>query len=164
MSRVKKSSKGGAVGLAMMACTFVGQREGLRLFAYQDVVGVWTACYGETKGIRKGMTFTKAECDQQLLTRLDQFGNEIEKCVPVLADEKTISAPRYLAHLSLAYNIGSHAYCGSSVARLTNAGQYLKACDSFIKWNKAGGVVFKGLTVRRNQEADLCRQNKEKPA
>jgi GH24 family phage-related lysozyme (muramidase) len=33
--------------------------EGLRLVAYQDIIGVWTASYGETKDIMPGMRFKK---------------------------------------------------------------------------------------------------------
>lgn len=155
MSRIKKS---GAAGLALMCCGFIGQKEGLKLFAYQDVIGVWTACYGETLGVRRGMTFTKPECDQKFIARLDEFGNGIEKCVPSLADETKTPNARYLAHLSLAYNVGLGNYCKSSVARLTNAGEPLQACAMFAKWNRAGGVEWRGLTDRRAQEAAYCRK------
>ncbi len=40
---------GGSVALAS-AISFIGQWEGLRTEAYRDIVGVWTICYGETKG------------------------------------------------------------------------------------------------------------------
>lgn len=150
----------GGVALAMLATTYVGGKEGLKLYAYQDVIGVWTACYGETRGIRKGMTFTKPECDQMLLTRLDEFGQGIEACVPVLADESKVGPKRYVAHLSLAYNIGLNNYCNkSSVARLTKAGFFLEGCDAFLKWNRAGGVPIRGLTDRRKQERAFCREN-----
>jgi lysozyme len=156
MSRLKTHARNGTAGLAALACAFIGQKEGLKLFAYRDVIGVWTACYGETKGIRAGMVFTKAECDQKFIARLDEFGDGIEKCVPSLKDEKRTPDTRYLAHLSLAYNIGLGNYCSSSVARLTRAGKDLEACQMFLKWNKAGGVVWRGLTDRRRQETDYC--------
>lgn len=150
MSRLKK---GGAI--AALAVTVVGGFEGLRLVAYRDVVGVATACFGETRGIRMGMKFTKPECDAMLLRGLDEFADGVEKCVP---SARSMPESRYVAHLSLAYNIGTGAYCKSSIARLENAGQTRAACDAFLKFNRAGGVVFPGLTKRREKERDLCRR------
>jgi lysozyme len=149
MSRIKK---GGA--LAATAVAAVGAYEGLRLAAYRDPVGVPTVCYGETRGIRMGQKFTKAECDQMLLKALDEFGNGIEKCVPNL---KSVPEKRYVAHLSLAYNIGVGGYCKSSIARLQKAGDDLAACDRFLLYNKAGGRELAGLTKRRKDERAMCR-------
>ena len=36
-----------------------------------------------------------------------------------------------------------------------NRGEFESAADEFMKWNKAGGNVLKGLTIRRNKEAEL---------
>jgi lysozyme len=149
MSRIKK---GGA--LAATAVAAVGAYEGLRLAAYRDPVGVPTVCYGETRGIRMGQKFTKAECDQMLLKALDEFGDGIEKCVPNL---KSVPEKRYVAHLSLAYNIGVGGYCKSSIARLQKAGDDLAACDRFLLYNKAGGRELAGLTKRRKDERAMCR-------
>jgi GH24 family phage-related lysozyme (muramidase) len=32
---------------------------------------------------------------------------------------------------------------------------WISAATEIKKWNKAGGVVLKGLTIRRNKEAEL---------
>ncbi|WP_412074125.1 glycoside hydrolase family protein [Tritonibacter mobilis] len=55
---------GGSMALAS-ALSFIGQWEGLRTKAYRDIVGVWTVCYGETKGVRRGDSVSDA-----LITRL----------------------------------------------------------------------------------------------
>jgi lysozyme len=149
LSRIKK---GGA--LAGIAVAVVGGYEGLRLVAYRDVVGTPTACFGETRGIRMGQKFTKAECDAMLLKGLDEFGDGIEKCVPSL---RSVPEKRYVAHLSLAYNIGVGGYCKSSIARLQKAGDDLAACDRFLLYNKAGGRELAGLTKRRQNERAMCR-------
>lgn len=148
MSRLKKGSAAAALAIAV-----VGGFEGLRLNAYRDVVGVPTVCYGETRGIRMGMKFTKPECDEMLLKGLDEFAEGVEKCVP---SAKTMPEKRYIAHVSLAYNIGVGGYCKSSIARLQNAGQTRAACDFFMKYNRAGGIVFPGLTRRREAERKMC--------
>ena len=148
MSRLKK---GGA--LAALAVAVVGGFEGLRTSAYLDSVAVPTVCYGETRGVRLGMRFEKPQCDAMLAKALDEFAAGVERCVP---SASTMPETRYVAHLSLAYNIGVGAYCKSSVARLTNAGHPLEACQAFLKWDRAGGLVLPGLHRRRVLEANLC--------
>lgn len=136
---------------AALAISIVGGFEGLRQTAYRDVVGVATICYGETRGIRMGMTATKAECDAMLLKGLQEFEQGVLACT-----KAAMPVRRQVAMVSFAYNVGVGGYCGSSVARLLNAGQPRAACDALLKWNKAGGVVFPGLTRRRQAERELC--------
>jgi lysozyme len=151
MTRRGRVIAGSAVAAFMVAT--VGVHEGLRLTAYRDVVDKPTACWGETKGIKMGMTFTREECDAMFIRRLAEFEQGVLKCAPSLADAPV---PRLVAHVSLAYNIGVGGYCKSSVARLFNAGQIQASCDFFLKYNRAGGVVWRGLTKRREHERELC--------
>ena len=156
MSRLKKSA-----AAAALAVSVLGGFEGLRQIAYRDPATKgypWTVCYGETRladgsPVRPGMSFSLDQCKAMLIARADEFGDALERCVPSAA---TMPAARYVAHLSLEYNIGIGAYCRSSVARLQNAGAERAACDAFLKWNRAAGVVMPGLTKRRQQERALC--------
>ncbi|KQD16250.1 lysozyme [Acinetobacter baumannii] len=59
------------------------------------------------------------------------------------------------ALVSLAYNIGSGAFKGSTLLKLLNKGDYKGAADQFLVWNKAGGKVMKGLVRRREAERAL---------
>lgn len=152
MSRVRK----GSGALALLACITIGGHEGLQLVAYPDPATdgpPWTACYGETQGIRFGDTFTKQQCDAKLLTRLDEFGEHLERCVP---SARTAPRKTYVAWLSLEYNIGWDAFCKSSVARLANEGDILGSCDALLKFDKANGLTMRGLTKRRERERTLC--------
>jgi lysozyme len=145
MSRLKK---GGAVAAVCVA--LVGGFEGIRQNAYQDVVGVWTVCYGETEGVKRGDHYSLAQCKDMLTRRLEDYANPIEKCLPGLPDA------RFVAFTSLAYNIGASRACTSTAANLTRAGRPAAGCLAFMSWNKAGGIVFPGLTRRRAAERDLC--------
>jgi lysozyme len=58
--------------------------------------------------------------------------------------------------VSLAYNIGTGAYCRSSVDRQFDAGNWRAGCDAMLKWNKAGGREIRGLTQRRQRERAIC--------
>ena len=140
---------------AALGVVFVGGKEGVRLVAYRDIVGVPTVCIGETRGVKMGDRHTRAECDAMLLKGLAEFEEGILKCVPGLA-----GAPdeRLVAHVSLAYNIGVGAYCKSTVARRYNAGDLKGSCDAFDMWDKAGGRRVQGLAIRRDDEQVLCRK------
>lgn len=155
MSRLaKKSMWGGALtatAAGLIALTSVGADEGLRLRTYKDIVGVPTFCYGETKGARMGQTFTKAQCDELLLRRLDEFAGKVEHCIKKPMSDRTL-----VAFTSFSYNVGINGACSSTAFRLYNAGDREGACRALGYWNKAGGRVIPGLTVRRARETALC--------
>lgn len=147
-SRVRKSA---AVGAALVA--LVGAWEGLRTTAYKDIVGVPTVCYGETKGVKMGDKYTVAECKEMLKKSLDEHSLRMEAC---LKSPQTVPDEVYIAAASLTYNIGSGAFCKSSMARYINSKEYKKACDSLKLYNKAGGRVVQGLVNRRADEYKIC--------
>lgn len=123
-----------------------------RLVAYQDIVKVWTICGGETLGVKPGMVETVAGCELREEAALIRHAEPVLACTPILR-----SHPNQLsAAISLAYNIGTGGYCGSTVARRFNASNWRGACDAFLMWNKAGGQVVRGLDRRRRAERDLC--------
>lgn len=142
---------GGA--LLALAIAVIGGFEGMRLAAYRDVVGVPTVCFGETRGVQMGDRYTADECRAMLGDGLVEFAAGMEAC---LANVGRLPERSYVAFLSAAYNIGLRAFCGSSMARLWNAGNLRGACDALLKWNKAGGRVIAGLTRRRQEERALC--------
>jgi len=157
MAKARKTRLVGLAGALTAAgaltVSVVGNWEGLRLVAYPDVIGVWTACYGETKGIRPGMKFTREQCDVMFIERLQEFETGMRACLkaPDALPDKT-----YVSFVSVTYNIGVGGFCGSSMARRTNAGDLAGACDALLMWNKAGGKVVKGLVNRRVAERKLC--------
>jgi lysozyme len=127
--------------------------EGLRLHAYRDIVGIPTICFGETRGVKMGDFKTKEECKALLHPRVLEFEKEMRAC---LRNPDAIPDQPYAASLSLAYNIGSRAFCRSTVARKLNEGKIKQACDAFLLFNKAGGQVSKGLVKRREAERAYC--------
>ena len=88
-----------------------------------------------------------------LVRRLDVFEAGIRKC---LKNPDAVPAGAYVASISLAYNVGVSAYCGSSIRRKLDAGDVRGACDAFLMWNKAGGRVLPGLNNRRKAERAVC--------
>lgn len=151
-SRLRKAGIGltAAGGLAI---ALVGGWEGLKLTSYRDVIGVWTACYGETRGIKPGMRFTKAQCDTMLIDGLEDFEAGMRAC---LTRPDAIPEKPYVTFLSLAYNVGTGTFCQSSVAKKANAGDLRGACDALMLYVNAGGRRIQGLVNRRAAERKLC--------
>jgi len=141
--------------IAVIAVPLVGAFEGLRTVAYLDPVGIPTICYGEIQDVQMGDQATRAECDALLGARLAEFSDQIDQCLPDALPVQT-----HAAFLSAAYNIGSSAFCSSSMARRANAGDLSGACDALLLWDKAtlAGVKVRlpGLSRRRAEERELC--------
>lgn len=137
------------------------------LTVYLDMVGVPTVCDGITtlggKPMPRGRTFTEKECAALLEAELVKHAQGVMNCSPGLAVsriaevERQREGPRFAA-VSLAYNIGVTAYCGSTARRRFNARDYAGGCTALTWWNKAGGRVVRGLVNRREREAKVCRE------
>ncbi|KQO89459.1 hypothetical protein ASF33_19090 [Methylobacterium sp. Leaf92] len=146
-----------ATGVGGLAVTKIGGHEGYSEKAIIPIRGdVPTICFGETRGIRMGMTRTRAQCNAMFLEALSTFADGIESCV-----KRPMSDETYVAFLSLAYNIGVGSksrpgFCQSTAVRLYNAGDKRGACEAITRFNRAGGRVVKGLVNRRADERALC--------
>lgn len=136
-----------------LATGLIASSEGLRQTAYRDPIGIPTACYGETRNISLGMKFTLEECNTMLGGRLVEFDRGIANCIE---NWDNYAAGVRASSVSLAYNIGTGAFCKSTAARLFREGKIEEGCHAFLKFNKAKGVVFPGLTARRQREEKVC--------
>jgi lysozyme len=148
MSRLRRNT-----ALAAIVVVAVSGFEGLRLAAYRDPVGIPTACFGETKGIRLGMKFTRPECEAMLTESLVKHEMGMVKC---LNNPELLLDGAYGAFVSFTYNVGVGAFCKSTAARLINAGSVKGACDQLLRWDRAAGIRLPGLTKRRKAERELC--------
>lgn len=139
-----------------VAVPFVGKWEGLRLAAYRDIVGVWTVCYGETKGVRPGDRYTKAECDAMLARELISYRSRLHRYFGPETLASRLHVHRDTAYTSLAYNVGVGGAGKSTATRRLNAGDIAGGCRAIQWWNKAGGRVVRGLALRRGGDYGLC--------
>lgn len=137
---------------ALLMIAVVGRFEGKANDPYQDIVGVWTVCYGETQGTMRH--YTDAECKDKLSSRLVDYAGPVLARNPELAGHDGPLA----AAVSLSYNIGNANYARSGVAREFSAGHWRKACDAFLSWRFAGGREIAGLVKRRQAERAMCLQ------
>lgn len=86
---------------------------------------------------------------------LDKFSNQVRNSLRVKLNDNQFSAL-----VSLAYNIGIGAFRKSTLLKkVNNAPNNFNAIEGqFIRWNKSKGRVLRGLTFRRQSEADLYRE------
>jgi lysozyme len=153
-NKAKGAKLAGLVGAACCAVLWpaVQSYEGRKLVPYRDIVGIWTVCDGDTKGVVPGQVQTAAQCDERFERQLIAHAKPVLECVPGLKDRPNALA----ASVSLAYNIGPVGFCRSTAAARFRAGNIRGGCDAFLAWNKAGGRVVAGLARRRSAERSIC--------
>jgi len=141
----------GAVA-ATALLSFTPAFEGTKLSTYRDMGGVLTYCTGATENAAWGKTYTPAQCRAQLDRDLERHAAGIAMCIPLAR----LTDGQKVAFVDVAYNIGVSGFCGSSMARRTNARDMVGACNALLMWNKVGGKEVRGLTRRRQAERELC--------
>jgi GH24 family phage-related lysozyme (muramidase) len=150
---------GGAVTLAAfmaVAVPLVAKWEGKRNASYQDIVGVWTICYGHTRTAGPGQVKTDAECEALLAAELKEYREGLHRYFSQTTLEKRLTPERDAAFTSLAFNVGISGAGKSTATRRLNAGNIAGACEALTWWNRAGGRVIRGLVNRRKEEKALC--------
>ena len=68
---------------------------------------------------------------------------------------KTEKQGQFDALVSFSFNVGLGNLQNSSLRMKHNRGEFEAAAEEFLKWNKAGGKVLKGLDKRRRGEKAL---------
>ncbi len=123
-------------------------REGRRLVAYQDTVGVWTIGIGVTevdgKPVRKGMTITAAQCDALFDVTVARYVAAVNRGLKVPLGQHAFDAL-----VSVCYNIGIAGFAGSTFLKRINAGDMAGARDAILMWQKPASII-----TRRRAEAE----------
>lgn len=130
--------------------------EGFRAEPYLDAVGVPTIGYGSTyypDGQRVRLTdppISEPEARRLMQATLAEFEDGIADALQV-----EVTQSQFDALVCWAFNIGVSAAQNSTLMKKLNSGDYFGAADQFLRWNKAGGVVLRGLSRRRAAERAL---------
>jgi lysozyme len=130
--------------------------------------GLPTGGYGETEGVKLGETHDEKFWSDRLAKRLaEDYDAGIGKCIRVdLPDSARAAA------ISVAYNAGVGALCGSAIVKKWNAGDVRGGCEAIRGWRVGSHprgpngplVIQRGLQNRRNDEARICLSGLDKPA
>jgi len=129
--------------------------EGFYSKAYKDPIGIPTIGYGtikvDGKPVTMGMTCTKEQAEQWLIEHIEhECGAAISTLVKVPINQEIFDSL-----CSFIYNLGIGNFRSSTLLKLLNAKDYEGAANQFLRWNRAGGKVYKGLTTRRNNEREI---------
>ena len=137
-----------------LALESIKRWEGCQLRAYPDPAtggDPWTIGYGTTgPTIKNGLMWTQTQADAALLEDVKELGRDVQACC-----KRSLEPHERAALVSFAYNVGIGALRNSTLLRLLNAGETMKAADQFLRWNRAAGKVMRGLTKRRQAERQL---------
>lgn len=124
--------------------------EGLKLTAYRCPAGVLTVGFGSTgPHVKHGMVITEAEAEALLRKDVARFEDGVNHIVG------PCSQGQYDALVSFAFNLGLGALMSSTLLKRHKAGDFARAADELLRWNRAGGRVLPGLTRRRAAERQL---------
>ena len=112
------------------------EREGCKLKAYKDSVGVLTIGVGHTSAagpplVRAGMSITKTQAEHIFQDDVVEF----EDGVTLLLAGKAIEPHQFDAYCSLAFNIGLGAFAASTTLRKFLEGDG-SAAEAILLWNK----------------------------
>jgi len=157
--------------VAIVAKSLAQPFESLILTAYWDPVGFPTQGWGRLlsryslgQHLREGKS--REEANHWLRKRYPKITHE-------MADEwlekdlgKANAAVRRLIYVPMTvqqeaaltdftFNLGAGNLQASTLRRMMNRKDYVGAAGQFVRWNKAGGRVLRGLTRRRLAERDM---------
>jgi lysozyme len=144
------SLKTSAAGIAL-----IERFEGLKLRAYQDGNGRWTAGYGHLETSSQaalGAAFfeTQAQAEADLCADLATAEAAVNRLVTV-----PLTQGQFDSLVSWTYNEGQGRLASSSLLRLLNAGSYTGAAKAFGSWEIIAGKHSDGLAARRDAEVAL---------
>ena len=112
----------------------------------------WTIGWGATgPGIGPGTIWTREQADRRLAADIDRHAADVSRAI----GHTRTSQGQFDALVSFHYNTG--AIHRATLTRHHVAGNYEAASREFARWNKAGGLVLRGLIRRRAEEARLYR-------
>lgn len=106
--------------------------------------------------IKAGTTTTPTKALVRAMADISKFEGALKKCIKV-----PLSNNEYSAYTDLAYNIGTGAFCNSTLVSKLNQYDYVGACLEILKWNKFQGKELRGLTIRRQLNYKNCMSETE---
>ena len=128
---------------------FVKEREGFRMNAYQDSVGVWTIGFGSTHGVKEGDHISLQNAEKLLQRELEDFQHYVERYsnrVGYYWNQQQVEALT-----SFIFNLGK-----GRLNQLTQDGTRPNEviADKMKLYFNAGGRKLRGLELRRIAESE----------
>lgn len=136
--------------------SLIKKYEGLKLQSYICPAGIPTIGYGSTfyengSKVKLGEKISVERADSLLAYMVQNFETGVKNLV-----KSNINANQLGALTSFAFNVGLGNFTRSTLLRKVNINPNDETIRAeFMKWNKGGGKVLRGLVNRRNDEANL---------
>jgi lysozyme len=116
-------------------------REGCKLTAYQDSVGVWTIGVGHTAAAGEpipapGMTITQEEADAIFDEDLDAYEATVNEVVTA-----EMAQNEYDAFVSICFNIGQGGFAESTFVARFNAGDKEGCARAILWWDTPPEII-----------------------
>ena len=146
--------------------------ESCSLKAYWDVAGYPTNGWGNLLSrqrkidVMKRLSLSSMQADEWLQKTYPPISQDVADKMFVVNLNRAFSSVRRLvkwrlsseqlaALIDFTFNLGAGKLQVSTLLKLINRGELNAAAEEFKKWNKAGGRVYRGLTLRRLAEYNL---------
>lgn len=147
--RTSPTVRRSVTALALSAAALVGivLHEGYTDRAVIPIKGdVPTIGFGTTTGVKLGDTTTPPQALARALKDVQQFEGALKNCVTV-----PLAQHEYDAYVSFSYNVGSRAFCRSTLVKKLNAGDYAGVCAELPRWR-----FFQGKDCALQENRRLC--------
>ena len=149
---LKKRLAVGVLSLSATGLIGIASYEGFSEKAYIPIKGdVPTIGFGSTEGVKMGDAITVPQALDRLRRDITVAESAISRCVRVPLSQGELDA-----YTSLAFNIGTDAFCRSTLVVKLNGEDYAGACEEIKRWVYAGGRRVPGLVARREKEYATC--------
>lgn len=93
---------------------------------------------------------TQDEADAKFTININKAFSSVKRLVKI-----PVSAGQYAALIDFTFNLGAGNLQISTLLRYINRNELVNASNEFVKWNKAQGIILRGLTKRRLSEKNL---------
>jgi|SRR5215472_3884535 len=116
-------------------------REGCKLTAYKDSVGVWTIGVGHTAAAGppepvSGMTITQEQADAIFDEDLDAYEKTVNDSIT-----KPMTQHEYDAFVSICFNIGQGGFSTSTFVDRFNAGDKDGCAEAILWWDTPSEII-----------------------
>lgn len=166
LTNLKNAPKSTRIAITALVLSVAGlggianHEGGFKLEAYTPVKGdrptisAGNTFYEDGTPVKLGDKITKERAEILFKNTTSVFEQKIKQCIKV-----PLHQYEYDAYMSLTFNIGVGAFCGSTLVKRLNQYDYDGACKEILRWDKFMGKPIKGLTNRRQQEYKQCTQS-----
>lgn len=103
----------------------------------------WTREQADTWLHETYPNITQEQADSDFRINLNKAFASVKRLVKI-----PLSSDQIASLIDFAFNLGAGNLQTSTLLRMINRGDILDAAEEFKKWDKAGGVVYRGLTRR----------------